>query len=106
MIVKNIEEYDKKTHNKETPICDSLEESFDKIIDVGFIPEFIICDAIHKMMLRAEIKYFSVPDKIVNVSESFTIIMFNGHKVKVITKVEQGEDAFKGIELYGRIKSD
>ena len=104
MIVENIEEYDKRIKKKETPICDSLEESFYKITDVGFVPEFIICDAIHKMMLKAEIKYFSVPDKITNVSESFTLIMFNGYKVKVITRIETGEDAFKGIELYGRIK--
>jgi len=104
MIITDIKKYDKQVNSGRTIICNSIEESFYKIIDSGLVPEFIICDPIHKMMFKAEIKYFSVPDKIINVSALFTVVMVNGYRVEVLTKEDTGNDAFKGIELYGRCK--
>ena len=104
MIIKNLNEYKKKCKNEESVILDYLKETLFKLMNVDIIPEFIICDAQHKELFKNEIRFYSTSPYITEVSDSFTVIGVNGYKMKVLTRIETGEDAFEGIELYGRIK--
>jgi len=104
MIIKNLDEYRKNCKKKGPVILDHLNEAFCNFMEVNIIPEFIICDVMHKELFKNEIRFYSMSPYITNVSDSFTVIGINGQKLKVLTRVETDEDAFKGIELYGRIK--
>lgn len=104
MKIEDLKKYSEGVKAGKTIILDYLEKSFFALVSANFIPEYIICDPEHRNFFRLEIKYFSSPRKIEEVSESFTVIAINGHKLKVLTRIEEGKDAFKGIELYGRCK--